>query len=186
MRNPVLFRARNRLSVLIWKPILLDNKLCRHPFCLQASASSVRKKPSRGSETPHSGVYLYSLVRERRNIPDSSGANVTVASSLLHLAASRFHFPGARIFHSEMCSEGNLKIIQRKVEFYGEYKRQVMSYLCEREPAKRCKIITVTQATPFFALGRTCDPCSNVLRILLAYSYMLETKRFSAPCTFIP
>lgn len=166
MRNPVPFRARNRLSILIWKPILLDNKLCRHSFCLRASTPSVRKKYTRASETPaHCGSRLHAPVRARRNIPDSSGANVTVASSLLHLAASRFHFPGARIFHSGMCSESNLKIIQRKVEFYEEHKRQVMSYLCEREPAKRCKIITVTQATPVFALGRTCGRCSYVVRI---------------------
>lgn len=116
------------------------------------------------------------LVRVRHNIPDFSGANVTVASSLLHLAASRFHFPGVRIFHSGMCSEGNLKIIQRKVEFYGEHKRQVMSYLCEHEPAKRCKIITVTQETSLFTLGKTCGRCSNVLRILCVCD-----KTFSSP-----
>lgn len=132
------------------------------PSVLSPGVSSIRaEKPNKRKQDATNSL---SLVQARAHYPDSSGANVTVASSLLHLAASRFHFPGARIFHGGMCSEGNLKIIQRKVEFYGEHKRQVMSYLCERAPAKRCKIITVTQATPVLPLKFLCASAVNKMQ----------------------
>lgn len=74
-------------------------------------------------------------------------ANVTAASSLLHSVARRFHFresssPRRRtIFHTRTRSQGNLKIIQHKVEFYGRHKAPGYALFIAETRTKRCKII---------------------------------------------
>lgn len=152
---------------LIQQAILLDNKVCRHSFCLQAlNASSNRATHAvvTGAATWAETAEWYYTYILFGSLPTSSTeqhcANVTLASSLLHLAALRSHFP--RHFpdfpprtHISCLNvlPGNLKIIQHKVAFYGEHKASGYSIfmwtLCER-----CKImIRIVKVTAFVKIS---------------------------------
>lgn len=155
MRYPAPFQVGNQVKSLIYQAILLDNKLCRHPFCLRAEDRSrttlvldkayIAKLSSRRKKGQ-----LFQRAFLPESFPASAEqhcANVMFASSLLHLAASRLHFPGLSNFPWTHISysnvlPGNLKIIQHKVEFYGEYKTPGYSLFMPRV-TKRCKIIPI-------------------------------------------